>query len=59
MIPNISAFCFLTFPVGMGLKHYLFISASKSDSYHIFKDPAAPAHKATAAKDKVAVIKST
>ena len=43
----------------MGLKHVLFISASKSDSYHMFKDPAAPAPKATAAKDKVAVIKST
>ena len=32
----------------MGLKHVLVIKASRSDSYHIFKAPAAPAPKATA-----------
>jgi hypothetical protein len=30
-------------PVGIGLKQVLVIRASKSDSYHIFKAPAAPA----------------
>jgi len=39
---------FFTLPVGMGLKQVLLISASKSDSYHIFKAPAAPAPKAMA-----------
>lgn len=42
-IPNIRA-CFLfIFPVGIGLKQVLVINASKSASYHIFKQPAAPA----------------
>ena len=38
---------FVTFPVGIGLKQVLVIKASKSDSYHIFKHPAAPAPIAT------------
>ena len=58
-MPNIRAFSFLSFPVGIGLKHVLFISASKSDSYHMFSVPAAPAPKATAIKDKDALIKLT
>ena len=46
-IPKIRACFLLIFPVGIGLKHVLVINASKSDSYHIFKHPAAPAPKAT------------
>jgi hypothetical protein len=34
-------------PVGIGLKHVLVINASMSDSYHIFKQPEAPAPNAT------------
>ena len=34
-------------PAGIGLKHVLVIKASISDSYHIFKQPEAPAPKAT------------
>ena len=37
----------LIFPVGIGLKHVLVINASISASYHIFKQPAAPAPNAT------------
>ena len=48
-IPKIRACFLLIFPVGIGLKHVLVINASKSDSYHIFKHPAAPAPKATKA----------
>ena len=33
----------MTFPVGIGLKQVLVIKASRSDSYHMFKAPAAPA----------------
>ena len=33
----------MTLPVGIGLKQVLVIKASRSDSYHIFKAPAAPA----------------
>ena len=51
-IPKNNAWFFVTWPVGIGLKHVLVIKASKSDSYHIFKVPAAPAPKATAIKDK-------
>ena len=46
-IPKIRACFLLIFPVGIGLKHVLVINASKSDSYHIFKHPAAPAPNAT------------
>ena len=35
------------------------MSASKSDSYHIFNAPAAPEPIATANKDKKAVVKET
>ena len=34
-------------PAGIGLKHVLVIKASISDSYHIFKQPDAPAPNAT------------
>jgi hypothetical protein len=37
----------LIFGIGIGLKHVLVINASRSDSYHIFKHPAAPAPNAT------------
>ena len=40
----------------MGLKQVLLINASKSDSYHMFKAPAAPAPKAIANKDTEALI---
>ena len=46
-IPKIKACSLLIFPVGIGLKHVLVIKASRSDSYHIFKHPAAPAPNAT------------
>ena len=45
--PNIKAWFFVTFPVGIGLKHVLVINASRSASYHIFKHPAAPEPSAT------------
>ena len=47
------------FPAGIGLKHVLFIKASKSDSYHIFKVPAAPAPRATQINDNAALKKLT
>ena len=34
-------------PAGIGLKHVLVIKASISDSYHMFKQPEAPAPNAT------------
>ena len=43
----------------MGLKHVRLIIASKSDSYHIFKAPAAPAPKATANNDITEFINPT
>ena len=55
--PNIKACLFLILPIGIGLKHVLDIKASRSDSYHIFKAPAAPAPKETAKRDIVACIK--
>ena len=54
--PKNNAWFFVTWPVGMGLKHVLVINASKSDSYHIFKVPAAPAPNATAIKEKIELI---
>ena len=42
-IPKINAWSLLTFPVGIGLRHVLVISLSRSASYHIFNAPAAPA----------------
>ena len=47
IIPKIRACFLLILPVGIGLKQVLVINASTSDSYHMFKQPAAPAPKAT------------
>ena len=58
-IPKYNAWFFFILPVGIGLKHVLLISASKSDSYHIFKAPAAPDPIATANKDTAAVENET
>ena len=44
-------------PVGIGLKQVLLIRASTSDSYHIFKAPAAPEPIATASNDIKEVLK--
>ena len=55
-IPKIRACFLLIFPVGIGLRHVLVINASKSDSYHIFKHPAAPAPKATKAIPVIASV---
>ena len=41
--PKMSAWFLFTLPVGIGLRHVLVINASKSDSYHMFSAPAAPA----------------
>ena len=57
--PNHNAWFFWTLPVGIGLKQVLVIRASKSDSYHIFKAPAAPAPMATANKEIADVVKET
>ena len=43
----------------MGLKQVLVIRASKSDSYHIFRAPAAPAPIATANKEIADEVKET
>ena len=59
IIPNHNAWFFCTLPVGIGLKQVLVIRASKSDSYHIFKAPAAPAPIATANKEIADVVKET
>ena len=58
-MPKYNAWFFFIFPVGIGLKHVLLISASKSDSYHIFKAPAAPDPIATANKDTAATENET
>ena len=50
-IPKYKACFFLTFPAGIGLKQVLLIKASKSDSYHILRVPAAPDPIATANKE--------
>ena len=57
--PKYNAWFFFIFPVGIGLRHVLLISASKSDSYHIFKAPAAPDPIATANKDIIEVENET
>ena len=57
--PKYNAWFFFILPVGIGLKHVLLISASKSDSYHMFKAPAAPDPIATANKDTAAVENET
>ena len=43
----------------MGLRQVLVIIESRSDSYHIFKAPAAPEPKATAIRENIASIKFT
>ena len=58
-VPKISACFFVNLPVGIGLKHVLDITESRSASYHMFKAPAAPDPKATAIIDRVAVNKLT
>ena len=58
-MPKIKAWFLVTRPVGIGLKQVLVIRASKSDSYHIFKVPAAPAPNATASNDNIEFIKLT
>ena len=58
-MPNVSACFLLILPVGIGLRHVLVMSASKSDSYHIFKAPAAPAPIATANKEIADVVIET
>ena len=58
-MPNNNACSFLTFPVGIGLKQVLLIKASRSDSYHMFKAPAAPDPIATANNETIAVEKET
>ena len=45
----------LTLPIGIGLRQVLVIKASRSDSYHIFRAPAAPAPIDT---NKIAIIAS-
>ena len=59
MIPNHKACSLFILPVGIGLKHVLLMTASTSDSYHMFNAPAAPEPIATANKDKHAVLKET
>ena len=59
IIPKYKAWFFLTFPVGIGLRHVLLIKASKSDSYYILSAPAAPEPIATAKREIQAEVKST
>ena len=59
IIPKYKAWFFFTFPAGIGLKQVLLIKASTSDSYHIFKAPAAPEPIATANNEIKEVFKST
>ena len=55
--PKTRAWFFVNFPVGIGRKHVLVIIESKSDSYHIFRAPAAPDPKATARRESIASSK--
>ena len=50
-MPKVSACFLVNFPVGIGLRHVLDISESRSDSYHMFSAPAAPDPIATANKE--------
>ena len=59
IIPKYKAWFFLTFPVGIGLRHVLLIKASRSDSYHMLSVPAAPEPIATAKREIQAEVKST
>ena len=56
-VPKTSACFFVSLPVGIGLRQVLVIKESRSDSYHIFKAPAAPDPKATAMREQIASIK--
>ena len=58
-MPKNNACSFLIFPAGMGLKQVLLINASKSDSYHMLRAPAAPDPIATANKEIDDVKKET
>ena len=58
-MPNHKACSLFILQVGIGLKHVLLITASTSDSYHMFNAPAAPEPIAPANKDKLAVAKET
>ena len=42
---------------GIGLKQVLVIKESRSDSYHMFKAPAAPDPNATAIREQIALTK--
>ena len=53
-IPKVKAWFLVNFPVGIGLKQVLVMTESKSDSYHIFKAPAAPEPIATAIRENIA-----
>ena len=55
--PKISAYFFVIIPEGIGLKQVLSIRASKSDSYHILRVPAAPAPNATAKSEIIELTK--
>jgi hypothetical protein len=59
IIPNHNAWFFCTLPVGIGLKHVLVIKASRSDSYHMFRAPAAPAPRATANNEIIETVNET
>ena len=56
-IPKVSAWFFVSLPVGIGLRQVLVIKESRSDSYHIFNAPAAPEPNATATKEQMASVK--
>ena len=55
--PKIRAWSNFSFPRGRGLKQVLLINLSVSDSYHMFRAPAAPAPIATKKSDKTESIK--
>ena len=57
--PNINACFLVNLPVGIGLRQVLVIIESRSDSYHIFKAPAAPEPNETAINENVALTKVT
>ena len=45
--------------MGIGLRQVLLIKASRSDSYHIFKAPAAPEPRATAINEIIEFVRGT
>ena len=58
-IPKYKAWYLLILPVGIGLRQVLLIKASRSDSYHMFRTPAAPEPIATANNEIIEDLKST